>query len=353
MTLRTSLPGDRYEERDARQRFYDEVLTRARSLPGVLSAGYTGFLPFVKRGIVWPVGVEGDPAGDDAHAPTAVFRIVTKGYLETMGIPILKGRDFDSMDTPGSPGMAIISASFAERFWPASDPIGRSFSFLVPWMQGSWTVAGVVPDIRARRLERVPGLQVYLLHRQAPGFLGAHAPQDLAIHTAVDPRALLPALRRIIAEVDAEVPIASERTMDELFASETADRRHQLRLLGVFAALAFLMAALGIYGVVSFMVAQRAQELGVRIALGARTTDILRLVFGRGLALIGTGITLGLVVGLTIAGALRHMLFGVQPSDPLVLIGSAALCLAASLPACLIPALRAARIDPMTAMRAE
>ncbi len=353
LTLRTSLPLPRYQERDDRQLFYDQVLTRVRALPGVRDAGYAGFLPFVMRGIVWPVGVEGDPDADKPPVPNAVFRVITRGYLETMDLPILRGRGFGFQDTAESPPMAVVSESFAKRLWPDRDPVGLRFEFLWPWMEDVYTVAGVVTDIKARGLERRTMPQVYVLHAQAPGYLTHHAPKDLAVYADGDLESLVPALRRVIAEVDEEQPISDIRTMAALVASETTDRRYQLRLLGAFAALAFAMAALGIYGVLSYLISQRSQEIGVRMALGARVGQVTTMVLGTGLRLAAVGIVLGLGGGVLLGGTLRHLLFGVVPFDPSVIAWSVALCLTACVAACSLPAWRAARIDPITALRLD
>ncbi len=352
LTMRMSLPLPKYTELTDRQRFYDEVLPQIRALPGVKQAGSTGFLPFVMRGILWPVAVDGEVAEGD-RVPIAVFREVTEGYLETMGISLLKGRHFDSSDTAESPHNAIVSQSFAERFWPGRDPLGQTFRYAVGWMPGDWTVVGVVADVNARGLERSRMPQTYILHRQAPPRMSVHAPQDLAIHHDGDPAALMPDVRRIVERADPELPISQVQTMAELFAGETATRRHQLRLLTAFAALAFLMAALGIHGVLSYLVSQRTNEIGVRMALGARTVDILALVLRRGIVLSLIGIVIGLFGGFALGNTMRSVLFGVEPYDLQVYVAAILLCLLASTTTCYFPAWRAARVDPLKAVRAE
>ena len=233
------------------------------------------------------------------------------------------------------------------------DPVGKQFSFLVPWQQDTWTVAGIVPDIKARALERGTLPQIYVLHRQVTQGLGFHAPRDLAVHTAGDPAALSEALRRIIWDVDVEQPISSVQTMADLFAAETGGRRHQLRLLGTFGGLAFLMAALGIHGVLSFLVSQRTREIGVRMALGARAGDIMKMILGTGLSLTSIGLLLGAAGGIGLGYTMRHLLFGVPPFDRVVLVAACALCLSVSITACALPAWRASRVDPLTAVQSE
>jgi len=183
--------------------------------------------------------------------------------------------------------------------------------------------------------------------------LGFHAPRDLVMRFAAGAPDLVPDVRRAIWEVDAEQPISDVRTMEALVATETAGRRNQLRLLGIFAALAFLMAGLGIHGVLSYLVSRRTREIGVRMALGAEARDIMRLVLAKGLALSLAGLALGAAGGLALGQGMRHLLFGVNPLDFRVLLATAALCLAASVTACLVPAWRACRVDPLTAVRAE
>jgi predicted permease len=352
VTLRTALPFPRYAEPVDRERFYEEVLARVRALPGVEAAGYTGFLPFVMRGIVWPIGLDDGPPPGDGVQPLAVFREVTAGYLETLGVPVLGGRHFGPQDTATSVKVAIVNRSFAQQFWPGRDPVGQTFMFQVPALRDRWTVAGVVPDFLARSLEGSPMPQVFVLHRQLE-VAGAHAPRDLAVRYRGDTALLLPELRRIIGAADPEVPIASVRTLAAIVHGETTDRRHQLRLLAAFAGLAFLMAALGIYGVLAFLVSQRTQEIGVRIALGARRGDVVRMVLGRGFLLSSGGLVLGVAGGLVLGNAMRNVLFGIEPFDPPVFVSSAALCSLAALAACGVPAWRAARVDPLTALRAE
>jgi putative ABC transport system permease protein len=353
LTLRTSLPIPKYFPVAERERFYDAVLERVRALPGVHSAGYTGFLPFVMRGVIWPVGVDGDPRAGEPPVPQSLFRMVTEGYLKAIGVPVLEGRGFDSRDTLETRKMAVVSESFARRFWDDENPINKRFRFQLPWMEVPYTVAGVVPDIKSRGLERTVIPQVYVLHRQIEEGMYFHAPKDLAVHAEGDVRGLIPALRRIIWDVDPEQPISDVRTMAELFAGETANRRHQLQLLGTFAGLAFLMATLGIYGVLSFLVSQRRQEIGVRMALGAKTANILSLILGQGLVLSMLGLGIGLLGGYLLGTTMGHLLFGVRPADPLVLGSSALACLAASLLACSVPAWRATRVDPLEVVRGD
>lgn len=353
LTLRTSLPLPKYEPVIERERFYDAVLERVRELPGVRSAGYTSFLPFVMRGVLWPVGIDGDPRSGVPPVPQSLFRMVTERYLESIGVPLLEGRRFDARDTRESRPMAIVSESFARRFWGDEAAIDRRFRFLVPWMEKPYTVAGVVPDIKSRGLERTVIPQVYILHRQIEAGMFYNAPKDLAVHAGGDVRSLIPAVRRIVQEVDPEQPISDVRTMADLFAGETSNRRHQLRLLGTFAGLAFLMATLGVYGVLSFLVSQRRREIGLRMALGARTTSILGLILGRGMALSLLGLGIGLLGGYLLGTTMGHLLFGVRPSDPLVLGTSALACLVASLLACSLPAWRAARVDPYGVLRGD
>jgi predicted lysophospholipase L1 biosynthesis ABC-type transport system permease subunit len=241
-----------------------------------------------------------------------------------------------------------VSESFVREYWPGENPIGKRFTIALE----SRIVAGVVGDVRVRGLERESEPQVYLPPRQVPdGWLILYSPKDLAIRTSGDPRALAPAVRRIIARLDPEQPIANVRTLDEIVDAERAPRLVQLRVLGAFAALAILLAATGIHALLSFAVASRRREIGVRVALGASPGRILGLVLRQGVLLGSVGTIAGLAMGAATGRAMQGLLLGVQPDDAATFATAAGVALAMTVAGTLIPALRCLRIEPTTAMR--
>lgn len=280
LTLRTWLPWPRYAPVAERTAFYTRVLDDVRGLPGVSSAAYTSFLPIVFGGGIWPVEIDGLPR-NRAREATASLRFVTPGYFATLGIPMLRGRDVSPSDTQDRRFVAVVSRSFVERYWPDRDPIGRSFGF------GFFerTVIGVVGDVKVRGLEGASEPQVYLPHQQLPdGGLIFYSPKDLTVRTSGDPMRLAPAIREIIHRADPTQPVTSVQLLEDIVAGNMAPRRVQLRVLGAFAALAILLAAIGIHGLLSFTVTDRAREIGVRIALGAKRRSVLTMVLQIGRA---------------------------------------------------------------------
>ena len=348
LALRTVLPMPRYEKTEERQRFYDRVLTPARALPGVTHAGYITFLPMAARGMIWPVILEGH--ADDRDDGTASLRFVTPDYFAAMGIPVKAGRDVAPSDTAASPFVAVVSESFARRYWPGQNALGRRFRFGL----ADRTIVGVVGDVRVRGLERDSEPQVYLPSRQVPdGGLIGYAPRDLVIRSAVPAATLLPELRRIVARADPLLPISDVRPLSDLVAADTAPRRTQARALAAFAAVALGLAALGIHGLLSFTVSQRSREIGVRMALGATPRDILAMVLRRSAALAGAGALLGGLLALGAAFVMRALLAGVSPADAATFSAAIGLAVAMTAAGSALPAWRAVRVDPVTAIRTD
>lgn len=278
------------------------------------------------------------------------MRFVTPGYFSTLGIPLARGRDFDATDTPLAPAATVVSESFARKYWPDQDPIGRIFGVTFQ----DRIVVGVAADVRVRGLERESEPQVYLPYQQvADRAVPFYAPKDLAIRSTVDAATLLPSVREIIRRADPLVPISDVRTMAAIVEAETSSRSTQLRVLGAFALIAFLLAGIGIHGLLAFTVSNRLQEIGVRIALGAARADILRLVLGDGLRIAGFGVLLGTVAAYCASLGMEALLAGVNPADAPTFGATAALVGLMTLLGSLIPALRAVRVNPITVMRAE
>jgi predicted permease len=349
LTLNTALPMPKFEKTSLRHEFFTKVLTGVRTLPGVSSAAYISFLPMVRTGGIWPVAISGQPLVR-SELNTASLRFVTPGFFETLGIPLHIGRDVAESDRMDSPFVAVVSQSFVRRYWPGENPLGRHFQFAFH----DRMVVGVVGDIRVRGLERTSEPQVYLASQQMPdGEVVFYAPQNLVIRFTGTPAMLMPSIRQIVQSADREEPISDVRTLGEIVEEQTASRSLQLRLLGAFAAIAFLLAAVGIHGLLSFAVSQRSQEIGVRIALGAQSRDILTMVLRQGMLLSAAGLLPGVALAYVAGRAMESLLAGVKPADAVTFAAAVGLCLVMSLVGSLLPALRAVRVDPLTVIRSE
>jgi predicted permease len=349
LALRTALPRPKYDEPVRRTQFYDRVLTGVRALPDVQSAAVISGLPLVVTGLITGVEIPGQEVRDGRTAGVS-HRWVTPHYFRTMGIPVLRGRDVSEADTSDRGWVAVVSASFAERYWPGQDPIGRTFRH-----RGQVrTVVGVVGDVRVRGLERNSEPQMYLPAEQiAAGAPANFDPKDLVVRHAGQPDALVPAIRAIVRSADPEQPISDIRTMADVLAGETATRRTQLQVLGVLAAIAILLAGVGIYGLLAYMVAQRSQEIGVRLALGAEPARVGRMIFADGMRLALMGTVPGVLGAYAAGRGMSALLFGVAPWDPATFAAAIGLVLLITVAASAVPALRAVRVTPMSVLRSE
>ncbi|MPZ18496.1 MAG: FtsX-like permease family protein [Luteitalea sp.] len=349
LTMRTALPLPKYATVTARHQFYSNVLTEVRALPGVSHAAYISYLPMVMRGGIWPVSLDGMPT-DRAGTTTASLRYVTPGFLSALGIPVKMGRDVSESDTQQSPYVAVVSESFAQRFWPGQDPMARRFEFAL----AERAVVGVVGNIRVRGLERNSEPQVYLPYQQVPdGAILGYTPKDLLIRTAGSPERLMPEVHRIVRSADPEQPISDVRLLAEIVDQETASRQSQSRVIVAFAAAAVLLAGIGIHGLLAYTVSQRTQEIGVRIALGAQRHDIMGLVMWHGAMLACAGVLLGAGLAYVAGRSMEALLAGIRPADAITFSAAVGLSLLMTLAGSLLPALRAVRLDPTTAIRAE
>jgi putative ABC transport system permease protein len=349
LTLRTALPTPKYDSTALRAGFYNRVLGEIRQLPGVTDAAYISFLPMVMGGGIWPVEVGEHVVGRTA-AHTASMRFVTPGFFAAMRIPLRTGRDVEDADNLDRPYAAVVSQSFAQRYWPNRNPLGRHFIMALQ----NRMVVGVVGDIRVRGMERSSEPQVYFPYRQVEdGWFQFYAPKDLVVRAAGNSAALLPRIQRIVRAADAGQPVSNVRTLADIVEADTASRAIEVRVLGAFAAIAFLLAAVGIHGVLAFTVSNRAREIGVRMALGAQRGDIVRIVLRRGVLLAVAGVVPGVVLAYYAGETMEALLAGVKPYDAATFLAAAGLCVAMTILGCLLPAWRAARIDPMTAMRLE
>jgi predicted permease len=349
LTMRTALPLPKYDKTADRTRFYDRVLEPIRALPGVSGAAYISWLPMASPGFIWGVKIPGRVV-PEGQADNASLRFVTSGFFSVMSIPVRAGRDIGAGDTADKPFVAVVSESFVHRYFAGADPIGKTFNFGL----ADRTIVGVVGDIRVRGLERDSEPQVYLSYRQVPdASITGYNPKELVIRSQVDRATLLPALRQIIAAADPEEPIANVRSLEEVVGDQTAPRRVQLQLIGTFAGLAFLLAGVGIYGLLSFGVSNRSQEIGVRMALGATPGSILRMVLREGAVLAAIGAVLGLALAYFAGRSLEAVLVGVAPTDVPTVAGALVLAMLMTLLGSVVPAWRAARVDPARVIRAD
>ena len=326
--------------------FYQEALERIAALPGVTSAGGIKGLPMTDTGNNGEFLIDNNPA----LKGYGEFRVTSPGYFNTMGIRLLRGRLFDHSDGPQTQQVALISESLQRQYWPNEDPLGKGIQYAS--MDGDahlLRVIGVVSDVRDFGLEATARPTVYVHYLQRPGQAWSFT---IVAHTQGDAKALIPAMRSAMQSLDHNIP-TNFRTLDQVFSSSLDNRRFSLVIFGSFAAVALLLAALGIYGVTSYAVTQRTQEMGIRIALGARVVDVLRIVIGQSMKSVVLGIALGLGAGFAVTRLITHLLFGVSATDPLTFGAVVASLVFIALLACYIPARRATKVDPLVALRYE
>ncbi len=349
LSVQTALPMPKYERTARRVEFYRRVLTEVRALPEVSSAAYVTSAPMLWGGGIWPVSIDGQVV-ERTEAHTVSLRYATPAYFATLQIPLLLGREINESDTVDRQFVAVVSQSFVRRYWPDQNPLGRHFQLAFH----DRMVVGVVGDVRVRGLEQSSEPQTYLPYQQAAdGAFVYYAPRNLVVRSSGSPAALTPAIRRIIKSADPEQPVSDVQTLEQIVESKTASRRVQVRVLGVFAAIAFLLAAVGIHGLLSFAVSQRVREIGVRMALGAARGDIMRMILGQGVWVALAGVLPGLGLAYAAARTMQALLAGVDPGDLPTFSSAAGLCLIMTLVGSFLPALRAVRIDPMKAIRTE
>jgi putative ABC transport system permease protein len=354
LTMSITLPQTTYGKVATREAFYKRVTDEVRALPGVRSTAFVSYLPLGKmRGGIWPVAVDGKPLvlrdGDNAF-----LRYVTPGYFATLGIPFEAGRDIEDADTTDrQPYAAVVSESFVRRHWPNQTPasiLGRSITFA----NANRVVVGVVGNVLLRGLERDPEPQVYLSSKQVPdNSIIGYMPRGFVVRTSSDPVAVTASIRAIVRRVDPALPVSDVRTLGEIVEADTASRSAQLRVIGAFAVIAFVLAGIGIHGLLSFAVSQRTQEIGVRIALGAQPADILTMVFGRVVVLVAAGVVPGVVLAYAAGRWMQALLAGVTPADAATFAAAVGLSIVMTIAGSIFPVMRALRVDPLTAIRVE
>ncbi|HWN99788.1 MAG TPA: ABC transporter permease [Blastocatellia bacterium] len=352
LSLRTQLPEGRYQAPARRFAFYKQVLERVKVLPGVTSAAYTTSVPLDWKGGTNGISIEGRPV-ERGDMYDANHRQISPDYFTTMGIALERGRFFDEGDNELSQPVAIINGTMAREFWPGENALGKRFKTSDPDSKDPWiTIVGVVADLKQMGAEAPVKAEMYMPYQQVSS-QPWYAPRDLVIRASVPPMSLAAAVIDKVHELDADQPVSNIRTMKEVLGEEFGQRETGTTLLGVFAALAMLLAAIGLYGVLSYFVSQRIPEFGVRMALGAKRRDILLLVLKRGMGLAAVGLTIGLAASFALTRLMQSLLFEVSASDPIVFASIALLLAAVAFAACVVPALRAAKVDPMIALRYE
>jgi putative ABC transport system permease protein len=350
LTAQLSPAGPQLDEFAEQVAFYDQVLERTRAIPGVISAGIINTLP-LSGGPTIAFRVEGRPILTvDKWVPTN-FRSVSPDYFTTMSIPVLQGRTFTPEDRSGAPRKLMINQALAQRDFPNEDPIGKRITLGNTdennepiWFE----IIGVTANVRSVELREEAPPELYFSAKQIP--FGNMA---VVVRSTVEPESLASALRQAVAEVDRTVPVAQVRTMDHIVSESVTQPRFNLFLLGLFGAIALLLSAAGIYGVTSYTVTQRTHEMGIRLALGAQVSDVLKLVLGQGMAVIAIGLAVGLVASFALMRLMRSLLFGVGENDPLTFIAITLMLLLVALLACYVPARRATKVDPLVALRYE
>jgi putative ABC transport system permease protein len=347
LTMDIRLPGSKYP-RAGVAAAYAELLERLNSLPGVVATGATQLLPIRRDPVADSFQIEGRQMRFPGDLLPAEYRVVTPGYFTAMQIPLLEGRYLAESDTASSQPVVMISERSARLYFPHSSPLGRRISFSDP-QTGPWhTIVGVVRDIRNWGLAAEPTPETYISLRQNPKPL-----MTLLIRTTGDPQQLAAAVRAELRAFDKELMPEQVATMEQIISRSLAQRRLNLALIGALAALAVVLAAFGLYSLIAYTVAQRTHEIGIRLALGAERRNILQLVLKQGFKLAAIGIALGLVGACAATQALRSLLYGISPTDPVTFVAVPFLLALIALLACWLPARRATRVNPVEALRAE
>jgi predicted permease len=353
LTFGVSLPESAYPSDTATGAFYDALLARLAQVPGVRAVGTTTVMPFAGGWSTGSFNVEGYQPPPNGNSPWGDIRIISPGFLSTLKVPLLAGHVFTRQEADGRLQVAVVDEELARRFFKSpGDAIGKRVWFgpSTPTDSTAYiTIVGVVGHTMHEGLDADPRIQLYLPYAQA----GAGTNMMVAVRTAGDPARYVSAIRNAVHDVDRDVPIARVRTLDDLISDSMGQRRLSMVLLGTFSGIALLLASIGIYGVMSYSVVQRTREMGVRMALGARQGDVLRLVLRQGMTLVLVGVGLGLLCAFALTRVIANQLYAVKPTDPVTFAAVAVLLVGIALVAILLPAWRATRVDPVVALREE
>ncbi len=344
LTWQMNLP-QRLRTQDERTVFYADFLTRMSAIPGVVSVGGTTRLPLGSTGLTTTLDIDGRPR-PNAEWPEVQFRRAIGDYFQTMGIPIVRGRVFNDADGPTSPSVAVVNQTFAAKLFPSEDVIGKRVRFAAtqPWT----TIVGVVGDIKHAALDEIPQPEMYVSHRQ-----GSVVSPYIVVRTSGDAASIIDLVRAEAQRIDRDLPVYRIETMESVRADSVAQRRFILVLVSIFGALALVLAAIGVYGVMSLLVSERTQEVGVRLALGANPGGVMKMLVAQAMRFALIGIGAGIAISLLLMPLLRNQLYAVQPRDPVTLTGVPAVLLVVAILAALIPARRAMKVNPVEALRYE
>jgi putative ABC transport system permease protein len=346
MTFPVALPPGRYGQPQQQAEFYRLLLEKVKSIPQVQSTGVTNYLPLsgAARFVFFcPEGTACQGIGKD---PIIALRQVSPAYFESVRTPLLRGRTFTESDIAGASPVAIINQTTASRYWPGQDAIGKRLANSRDMVQRE--IVGVVADVKFNTLNAANSEEMYFPIAQSPWPFAT-----LMVRSEAHPEPLVAAVRQKIAEVDPYLPVSGILSMDDVVATSVAQPRMIMQFVGLFAGFALLLSGVGIYGVMAYSVSQRKQEMGIRMALGAKPTDILRLVVGLGMRLTFTGVVVGVVLSLLLTRLLSSLLFGIGAIDPVVFSGAALVLMGAAFLACYLPARRATQVDPVVVLRFE
>lgn len=344
LTMAVGLQFVRYQDPAKQIAFFEQALQRIRSLPGVIAAGACTSLPpsYIQQGTGF--SIEGRPVEAGSQQPSAIYMPATAGYLEALGLPLVRGRTIADADTAQAPGVVVINQTLASRFFPNEDPVGRRMT-----LNGVLrTIVGVVGDARYQGLGVEAGPQAYVPHAQSP-----YPGMRIVVRTTTEPTSLIAAVRTQIQSVDSEEGPTRFAPMTALLSESVAQPRFNTFLIGLFAALAFILSAIGIYGVINYDVTQRTGEIGIRMALGAQAPDVVRLILTQGILLTLGGLAVGIAGAFALTRFLSGLLFEVRPNDPVTYVAVSVLLAVVALAACLVPARRATKVDPLVALRYE
>jgi putative ABC transport system permease protein len=347
LTMHISLPRTRYNDARPQAEFFRQALEKVSSLPGVRTAAAVTTVPMAGRPVTWNFSVEGQAPLLLSEQPTTKWNAISSAYFETMGIPILRGRPFSEQDKREAPPVAIINETMARRFFADQDPIGKrvivAYDEMIPR-----EIVGVVADVKHTGLEKETGPEIYTPYTQL-----IWPSMGILVRTASDPMSLANAARGKIWEIDPDQPIENVKSMQQVLYDSVSSNRFNMILFGIFAAVALVLAAVGVYGVIAYTVSQRTHEIGIRVALGASSRDILKLIVGQGVVLSVIGVLLGLVAAFVLTRTMSGLLYDVSPTDPITFVSIALLLLAVAVIASYVPARRATKVDPTIALKYE
>ena len=346
VTMRISLPAARYGAEGQRAQFLNRFFQQVDALPGVEASGAISFLPLTGLGAATSMEIVGKPKPERGQEPVTDVRVITHDYLKTMGVPLLKGRLLSDSDAADAKGRVVINETMALRHWPGEDPIGKRVR--ISWDNQEDEVVGVVGDVKHSGLDAESRAMTYWPFARNP-----YGTMTVAVRTAGDASRVVTSIVGLVRALDPELAVANIRTMDEVVSNSVAERRLTMLLLTIFAGAALLLAAVGIYGVIAYGVTQRTQEIGIRMALGAQRSDVLRMVVKQALVMVLAGIVVGGTGALLLTRLMQGLLFQIKPADPVTFAVVSAILAAVAVLASYIPGRRATRVDPVIALRAE